>query len=233
MKLNLKNWAMQKLVFLFVFVVTTAVQAQDIITKNVGDFNELKVFDKIRVTLLQGNENKVEITGIKRREVAIKQNGDLLKIRMSLDNIWDNNNTEVVVYYTDLNKIDVNEGSRVEVSNIIKSNSLDVRAQEGGSMIAEIEAGFLYARAITGGEIELRGKAKEQEVIINSGGRYYGRDLKTRDTQVKVSAGGTAEVNAKNYIKANTNAGGTIRIYGNPKEMDTQKLLGGKIIEVN
>ncbi len=223
---------MQKLMFILIFVVTTA-QAQDIITKEVRDFNELKVFDKIQVTLVQGEENKVEVTGIKRREVDVVQNGSLLKIRMSLDNLWDNNNTKVVVYYTQINKIDVNEGARVKAKGIISAETLDLRAQEGASIRAEIDAGFVFVKAITGGEIEVKGEAKEQEVTITSGGQYYASSLRTKDTQVKVSAGGTAEVNAKNYMKANTNAGGTIRIFGNPREMDTQKLLGGKIIEVN
>ncbi|WP_271770035.1 head GIN domain-containing protein [Aquimarina algiphila] len=224
---------MKKLAFLLVMLLVTLGQAQDIITKNVGDFNELKVFDKIQLTLIEGKENKIEITGIKRRDVDIVQNGNLLKVRMRLDNLWDNNNTKVTVYYTQINKIDVNEGSRVEVDGLITAETLDLRAQEGASMMAKIDAGFIYAKAITGGEIELRGNAKEQEVSITSGGQYYGRDLRTNDTQVKISAGGIAEVNAKNYIKANTNAGGRIRIFGNPKQMDTQKLLGGKIVEVN
>lgn len=224
---------MQKLIFLLVMLLATLGQAQEIITKNLGDFNELKVFDKIQLTLIEGEENKVEITGIKRKNIDIIQNDNLLKVKMRLDNLWDNNNTKVIVYYTKINKIDVNEGSRVEVDGLITSEKLDFRAQEGASMLAKVDAGFIYAKAITGGEIELKGNAKEQEVSITSGGQFYGRDLITNETQVKISAGGIAEVNAKNYVKANTNAGGRIRIFGNPKQMDTKKLLGGKIVEVN
>lgn len=224
---------MKKIVFLFAVCIVSLVQAQDVITKNVGDFSELKIFNKIQVTLIQSDENKVEITGIKRRSINVVQNNSLLKISMSLDNIWDNNNTKVLVYYTKLSKIDVNEGSQVKANDVITSKSLDLRAQEGAKIAAQIEAEHLFIKAISGGEIEVKGKVKEQEVTIASGGQYYGKNLKTKDAQVKISAGGTAEVNVKNYIKANTNAGGTIKIYGNPKEMDTQKLLGGKIIEVN
>ncbi len=224
---------MQKLIMLLLTVITFTMQGQDVITKNVGDFNELKVFDKIQVTLIQGNENKVEITGIKRREVDIIQNQNLLKIRMSLDNIWDNNNTKVTVYYTEINKIDVNEGARVEANSTIKANSLDLRAQEGAGILAPIESSHLFVKAITGGTIEVKGEVKEQEIIITSGGQYYASQLNTENTQVKVSAGGTAEVRAKHYLKANTNAGGTIKIFGKPQQIDSQKLLGGKIIEVN
>ncbi len=225
---------MQKLIFLLtVLLSTTFIQSQDVVTKTVGDFNELKIFNKIQVSLVESDENKVEISGIKRRNINVIQKNQLLKISMSLDNIWDNNNTKVTVYYKELSKIDVNEGSRVVSDDVIRSNRLDLRAQEGASIKIPVEVSFIYAKAITGGEIELRGEAEEQEVIINSGGQYYAKELVTQNTQVKVSAGGTAEVQAKNYMKANTNAGGTIKVFGNPRELDTQKLLGGKIIEVN
>ncbi len=224
---------MKKIVFVLMFLMVATMQSQDVITKNVGDFNELKVFDKIQVTLVKSNENKVEITGIKRRKIDIVHNGNLLKIRMFIDNIWDNNNTKVTVYYTQINKIDVNEGAKVKVEDVLTAETLDLRAQEGAGIKAELDAGFVYVKSISGGQIELDGVAKEQEVVVTSGGQYYGRDLRTKESQVKVNAGGTAEVNAKNYIKANTNAGGTIRIYGNPKEIDKQKFIAGKIVEVN
>lgn len=225
---------MQKLMFLLAVLLSTAfVQGQDIVTKNVGDFSELKIFNKIEVSLVESNENKVEISGIKRRNINVIQKNQRLKISMSLDNIWDNNNTKVVVYYKQLNMIDVNEGSKVTSDDVVKSRSLDLRAQEGGTIRLPVETESIYVKSVTGGVIELKGEAKEQEITINSGGQYYASTLVTQETQVKVSAGGTAEVHAKKYMKANTNAGGTIRVYGNPRELDTQKLLGGKIIEVN
>ncbi len=225
---------MKKAIMLIVFsVLIGKIHAQKEITRNLGDFNELKVFDKIQVTLVKSEENRIEITGIKRRDVNVVQNGNLLKIRMSLNNLWDGNNTKVTLFYKELKKLDVNEGARIASDDVITSRKLDIRAQEGGKIDAKIETDFLYAKSVTGGVLELEGDAKEQEVVINSGGQFYGRNLETVETQVRVSAGGIAEVNANIYLKANTNAGGTIRVFGNPKELDTQKLLGGKIIEVN
>ena len=224
---------MKKILFLWVWLPLLSINAQDVVTKNIGDFTELKVFDKISVTLVESDENKVEITGIKRREVDVILKDDLLKIRMFVDNIWDNNNTKVTIYYKQIEKIDANEGARIIAEDVIKSRDLDIRAQEGGKVIGKVDANFVYGKAVTGGEIDLEGEAKEQEIVINSGGQYYASELESNEVQVRVSAGGVAEVFARKYIKANTNAGGTIRIFGNPTEMDTQKLLGGKIIEVN
>lgn len=224
---------MKKIVFLSVFFLTTLGQAQDVLTKKVGDFNELKVFDKIEVTLIQGEENKVEISGIKKEKIEIVIKDQVLKIKMSLNNTWDENDTNVTVFYKNLSKIDVNEGSSVIVKGTLKSFDLDLRSQEGANIKATIQSDKLIARAVTGGELILNGKVKEQEVIVKAGGQFMCEDLKTETTQVKISAGGRANVNASKYVKANTNAGGTIKIYGKPKEIDSQKLFGGKIIEVN
>lgn len=152
---------------------------------------------------------------------------------MSINNTWDENNTQVTLFYKKLSKIDVNEGANVTVNGILKNYSLDLRAQEGAEIKATIEGDKLIARAVTGGQLILNGKVKEQEIIVNAGGQFMSKDLKTETTQVKISAGGKANINASKYVKANTNAGGTIKIYGNPKEIDSQKLFGGKIIEVN
>ena len=224
---------MKKVVFLFVFSFVTLGYTQDVITKKVGDFSELKVFDKIELQLVKGTENKVEISGIERKNVDIILKGEVLKVKMSLDNLWDNNNTIVRVFYTDVFKIDANEGSKVEVKDIFASEDLDLRAQEGAEIHATIETDELVVRAVTGGEINVKGTAKIQDATIKAGGQYFAEDLKTENTIVKISAGGRASVNASKYVKANTNAGGTVRIYGNPKEIDSKKVFGGKIIEVN
>ncbi|WP_299212903.1 head GIN domain-containing protein [uncultured Aquimarina sp.] len=224
---------MKKVVFLSLVFVVSMLNAQKVITKNVGDFNELKVFDKIEVKLIKGSENKVEISGISRKEVDVVIKDNVLKIKMSLSNTWDNNDTNVTVYYTDISKLDVNEGAKIMVKGVITASELDLRAQEGGDIYAEIKTDKLLARAVSGGGLHLEGNAEEQEVTVKAGGQFMSEDLKTVRTQVKISAGGRANVHASDYVKANTAAGGTIRIYGNPKEVDGKKVFGGKIIEVN
>ena len=67
---------------------------------------------------------------------------------------------------------------------------------------------------------------------MNSGGVYKAKDCKTTQTKVSVSAGGSAKVHATDVAKAVVKAGGSIRIYGNPKLADTKEVLGGTITVV-
>lgn len=87
------------------------------------------------------------------------------------------------------------------------------------------------SKAVSGGRIEVSGITKNQDVQVNTGGFFEGDLLKTEQTTVQVSAGGNAYINASEYVNAKVRAGGTIRIYGKPKAIDQQTVLGGTIVE--
>ena len=212
---------------------TLTIHAQNPINREVGDFYELKVFNKISVILKQGEENKVRISGNKMDEVTIKNINGVLKISMGLDNLWDSNNTEITVWSTSLAVIDVNEGSSVTFKSGIEQDGLEVRAQEGATIRGTIDLQNLKVKAITGGIVNLNGKVDTQNISITTGGSFLGKYLEADNTEVKISIGGTAEVKGSEMVRARTNAGGTITIHGKPRNIDSKKFLGGKIIEVN
>jgi len=222
-----------KQILSFSFIFFTHLFYSQSIIKDLDTFDTIKVFDKIQLVLVSSSEDKIEISGSKQNDVVVVQNGLLLKVRMSIENMLDAGDTRVIVYYTGIKKIDANEGARVEVEGVLRENQLDIRAQEGARVIATIESEDLIGKAVTGGRLELDGSVNKQSIRINSGGHFYGKNLNSALCNISISAGGYADVKAKQYIKANTNAGGTIKIYGKPREIDSQKLLGGKIIEVN
>lgn len=207
--------------------------AQKSYYKEVGDFYEVKVFNRIEVTLKKSDKNAVQIIGSKKDEVVINNNNGVLKIKMNLEHIWDPSNTEVILFYKDIRVLDANEGAIIRCKNRIEEDYLTVKVQEGAKIFVEVQTEKLDAKSVTGGEIQIRGEAKEQKVVVQAGGQYLCKYLKTQNTDVKISAGGFADIYASKFVKANTTAGGVIEIYGNPEEIDQKKVLGGKIIEKN
>jgi len=224
---------MNKSIFVFLLLTSIIGQSQESITKNIGEFSELKIFDKLVVTIKKSTENKVEIFGNRKEEVDVVMKGNQLKIKMSLDNTWEKEKTEVIVYYKSLSKVDVNEGAKVTISETLSAETLDLRAQEGAVIKGTISTDNLSTRVVTGGKLVLNGTAKRQDVTIKAGGQYMSKDLKTEYTTVRISAGGRGNIYATKYVNANTAAGGTIRIYGKPSKIDKKKVFGGRIIEVN
>lgn len=224
---------MKNLLLAVFFLTTTFLVAQNVKDKNVGDFNEVKVFDLIKVSLVKSNENKVMITGEDVDDVEIIIKNNTLKVRMKIDRSFDGTKTFVAVHYTDLKVIDANEGAKIVGNELIEQDTIELRAQEGASIIAGLDVDTVNVRAVSGGIIETRGKAYTQNITLNTGGIYEGRDFETKNTNVKVRAAGEAEVKASGVVDARITAGGNIDIYGNPKTVTKKQTFGGRIVVKN
>ncbi|MBD3863097.1 head GIN domain-containing protein [Olleya marilimosa] len=220
---------MKNLLVTVLFFATTLVFAQNPKNKNVGDFNEVKVFDLIKVSLVKSDENKVMITGEDVDDVEIIIKNNTLKVRMKFDRSFDGTKTFVAVHYTDLKVIDANEGAIVVGNELITQDNIELRAQEGASIIVGLDVDTVNVRAVSGGIIETRGKANTQDITLNTGGIYEGRDFETKNTTVKVRAAGEAEVKASNSVDARITAGGNIDIYGDPQIVTKKQTFGGSI----
>lgn len=220
---------MKNLLVTVLFFATTLVFAQNPKNKKVGDFNEVKVFDLIKVSLVKSDENKVMITGEDVDDVEIIIKNNTLKVRMKFDRSFDGTKTFVAVHYTDLKVIDANEGAIVVGNELITQDNIELRAQEGASIIVGLDVDTVNVRAVSGGIIETRGKANTQDITLNTGGIYEGRDFETKNTTVKVRAAGEAEVKASNSVDARITAGGNIDIYGDPQIVTKKQTFGGSI----
>ena len=204
------------------------------ITQVMGEFREVKVFDGISVNLIKAQENKVIITGEDVNDVAVVNRNGRLKIRMEIDKAFNGYETFVEVHFTeDLDLIDVNENAFLASDHVFKQTTIELRAQEGAELDVDLDVDKATVKAYSGGEIVSEGNAVNQKIVINSGGQYNGSQLRTEQTEVSVSAGGRAMVNATELVEARVKAGGTIKVFGDPKVLDTQKLFGGKILRMD
>lgn len=221
----------KRLVIVFIAFCSSAF-GQDI-SDQLSDFNEVKVFNGIEAVLIPSKENRIVITGHSKEKVKYELVENRLELRLSLENIWSDDNTVVKVYFRKLQVIDVNENSVVQVDGEIVGTNLVFRAQEGAAVFAKIDALKQSSKAITGGQVQLNGKVRDQEIQINTGGQFYGKDLISESTTVSISAGGSAEVYADKYCKATAKLGGTILVFGDPEQVDRKTTLGGKIRIIN
>ncbi|MCD9574727.1 head GIN domain-containing protein [Flavobacterium soyae] len=202
------------------------------VTKTLGDFDTVKVYDKLSVKLVPSSENKVVIKGAREAELeAVNKNG-VLKLRMPFPKLLSGNDLEVTLYYKHIELIDVNEGAEIISKEAIKATSFKVSAQEGGKINVDLNVDKLKVSSVSGGEITATGKADNLDASLGAGGYFLGSKLATSQTKVSVSAGGKADVNASTLVDAKVSAGGSIYIYGKPKQINQKTVFGGKIEEV-
>ncbi|QCW98771.1 DUF2807 domain-containing protein [Aggregatimonas sangjinii] len=221
------------LAILFASVISYVGIAQKATTKELEPFTMVKAYDRIVVKLVKGTENKLVITGDDQDEINISNKDGLLKIKMEFDNFMDGDEAQGTLYYSEpLTLIDANENAKIISDETIKGERVEIKAQEGGKINLKIALDDVYVKSISGSEIILNGSSATQEVMVNTGGRVENEKLNTEKTKVVVNAGGRANVKASDHVEAKVRAGGYIYIHGNPKDVERDKVFGGKIVIV-
>ncbi len=220
---------MKKLLAFGVLLFSTVTFSQRMIDTEVGEFNKIKVFDLIEVNLIQSDEDRIVIKGRNVDDIIWMNRDGVLKLRMQLDKKFMGEDTLIEVFYTDLDVIDSNEGAQITCNELVKKDKIELRAQEGASIRIGMDVEYADIRAVTGGIVQASGLAKNQSVVINTGGIFDGRDLRTISTDVKISAGGEADVFASELVDINVKAGGDVKVYGKPKKVYKNTFIGGRI----
>ena len=216
------------ILFLFGCVLVNSQDAK--VTQKLESFKEVKGFDGLSINLIKSKENKAIITGENAGSVAIVNNEGILKIRMQITKIFSGYKTFVDLYYSGtLLVIDVNEDARMVTKGTIQQEILELKAQEGGELLVDAEVEQLLIKAVSGGIIRTTGFSDLQDVQINTGGIYEGKNFSTKFSTINVNAGSRAEINAKDYVKATVKAGGEVLVYGSPKKVEEKTVFGGTI----
>ncbi|WP_296146280.1 head GIN domain-containing protein [uncultured Flavobacterium sp.] len=220
-----------KKIALVAFLMLSQMNFAQKTTKNLGDFDQVKVFDRISAQLVSGNENKIEISGSRKDDVEIVNKNGELKVRMKLGKLLKGDDITVTIYFkNEINTVEASEGSYVSSEATFKAIDFSVNSKEGAEIKLNLDTKKLKVKASSGGIVNVKGKATNQDIVINSGGIVKAKDLETSQTTVAVNAGGEADVNASDLVDAKTRAGGNITVYGNPAQVNKKNVIGGNIV---
>ncbi|MDM9632518.1 head GIN domain-containing protein [Robiginitalea aurantiaca] len=220
---------MRTLLTLFLALCATGIMAQGIVDREVGDFHEIKVYDLIEVNLIKSDENRILIKGKNTQDINFVNKDGVLKLKMPLEKKFQGEDTFIEVYYTDIRVIDANEGARIIGNELFVQDRIELRAQEGSEIEIGLQVQDAKIRAVTGGIINASGIATNQVIVLNTGGVFEGRNLKTDYTNIRVSAGGEAELFAAEEVEVQIRAGGDVRIYGDPQRVNKDVMMGGRV----
>jgi|LGVD01.1.fsa_nt_gb hypothetical protein len=219
-----------KKVLILLFFISSFTFAQGIITKNLGDFNEVKVYRGLTVELIKARTPKIVIEGEKSKEVVVKNTNGVLKISLTVLETFSADEVKVFLYYSDeIDIIEGNEGSVINSDKKLKQDKIIIIAKEAAKVNLTLKTVHLDVKAYTGGIIALEGSSENQNVIGNTGGVYNGDNLKTDYTTVSSSTGANVTVNASKLVDANAKLGGTIKVTGEPNEVKKKESFGGYI----
>ena len=225
---------MKNSIITFLLITSISSFSQKIITKKTEDFYKIKVYNGIRLELLQSNESKLEISGDKADKIKIKNTEGILRVSLRFPELLAGDKVNVKLFYNkDIQTIDGNEGSKI-IGKGINQTHLEVKAQEGASIKLGIKTKHLKVKSVTGGVIDLTGTSKNQDIELDLYGVYHGYNLFTSNSStVKAGTGSKAEVYAGETLFAKVSFGGSILYKGKPEVIKNKKMAGGIIKQMN
>ena len=215
-----------RLVF-FLVLTSFLSQAQAI---RLGEFDELKVFDGIRVTVIPSEVDSLLVEGKNKEYVSYKNKNGRLFIRMKVKKRLSGFNTTVALFTSSpLEKIDANEGAFVSCQDVLFQQSITLKAQEGAEIDALLDVQKVTTKTVSGGIVNLKGSAVIQEHRVSAGGVVDASTLDSEQVEVRVKAGGNAAVRATELAEVTVSFGGSVNVYGEPKKLIQKIAVGGNI----
>lgn len=204
--------------------------------RNVGSFNGIKVSTGIDLYITMGNVEEVKIVAeediIDNLITEVKDG--TLRIYMKQSNNWFNWNIgnqtrKAYVTVKELQKIDASSGSDVQSENMLKGETLEVKASSGSDVTLDIYYKNFSLDTSSGSDAKISGKTKNFEAEASSGSDIEAQELESSICRVNVSSGSDASVNVTEELYAKASSGADVRYYGNPKVKDIDESSGGDV----
>ncbi len=220
-----------KKLLLLIFLLSTTLSFSQERVINLGDFNILKVFSGVTLELIRSDEQKIVIIGEKKENLTVKNTNGKLKVFLRFPEIYNDKEVNIKLYYKeDLDILDANEGAAIFSDLTFNQQNVTIRSQEGAYIHLVLDVKYVTVKAVSGGNIRLRGKVTDQEVEITTGGVYEGYELDSNSAEVTSASGGRAEIKVSDMLEARVRFGGNIHYKGDPGKVTEKKIMGGNII---
>jgi len=220
-----------KLILLMVFVLVGVAHAQtQKDSRDLRNFNAVKVSNSIKAELVKGDRNKVEITvsGIDVGKVETSVVGETLEIKLARGN-FRNHAVSVVVTYVELLGIEANTSASVVSKDLIVAQEAYLFATTNAYLEAVVEADVLNIDAATNARIFVKGEVDELNIKAFTNAEIDGKNLTGKHIELQANTTATINFNAISSIGGSVATAAKVFYGGNPKDVDVKTTTGGSI----
>ena len=191
-------------------------------TRELDEFTELALNYPAKVTIVQGDEYSIEITGDDNllSQISTEVDGDTLFVRNE-ERSWSKRvrpSEGLVIELTvvDMNRVDINSAGQLIVDGF---ETKDFKITVGGAGDITLEELNVRNLAITlggAGSVYASGSADSLDVSINGFGEFNAGDLEAQKASVTINGSGSTTLWAVDGLDISINGAGNVRYYGDP-----------------
>ncbi|MCX2452775.1 DUF2807 domain-containing protein [Pedobacter sp. PLR] len=160
-------------------------------------FNRIKVSGNVKVTLIQGKTEKVELMNeVAGEQVSFVQKGYTLIINSTAKETLD-----VVIYVKDLQRIDASNGANIRTSGKLNLNVLQVFLNDDAKANVKGNIKSLYTVSNGSSDLKLRGTAEEHILVKNNLSKLNTADFAALKTESTFLENGIAATTKTTLVK--------------------------------
>ncbi|MBW1296522.1 head GIN domain-containing protein [Aquimarina litoralis] len=203
-------------------------------TRNLSDYDQVKVKGSLDVSLISGTEGKITVEGESNLipYVVTEVDGDALKIYVEKGyylKVSRNKKLVITVPFKDLSKVSLTGSGDVYSEDVIKASNFKTSVSGSGDVRLAVEANTIESSVSGSGDLVLKGTADNLECTVTGSGDLKAYDLKAKDVVASVTGSGDIKVTSTSYLKARVTGSGDIDYQGNPEKEDKKVSGSGDI----
>lgn len=225
---------MKKIAYSLLFVSSIALGQ---VEKEVGNFNKIKILDRMEVVLAHSDKNSIVIEGVVEDEeneevkvVELLTKNGVLQVKRTPEKVESGEDISITINYKNIDEIIAENGAVIRNDNYIQLPALNIIARESSEIILMLTVDKLTCKLESSSTVTLEGTVKKQDVTVNSGGIFNANDFVAEETII-TSNSGDANINTTNFVIANACYDGNIIIHGNPIQINQNRFSGGTVRE--
>lgn len=211
-----------------------------VITKTIqtSDYDGLSVAGNFYVTLVEGNEGTLTLTGESNllEQVIVEVEGNNLHIKTDNKiNLKPSRGMkiEVTVPVEHLSKIALAGSGEIKNNFNLRADELSVQLAGSGDIKLNLQATELDASVAGSGDMILNGKVSNLKGNIAGSGTVDASRLDTDNASISISGSGDYHVNCSGELKARVSGSGNVTYKGKPERLDTKVSGSGRIRSTN
>ncbi|NML22796.1 DUF2807 domain-containing protein [Pseudoflavitalea sp. G-6-1-2] len=204
-------------------------------SRSIGSFNGVSSSGSFDIYVSSGpNSVKIEAEENLLQYIETYVDGNTLRIGTK-DGYWLRPSRDIKIYVSapSFNKIHSSGSGNIIGQGLITSaEKIDVSVSGAADIKLEVDAPEVESEITGSGSADLKGNTKKFTSRISGSGNVEAFDLKSEETEVRVSGSGDVAVFASVKLKVKVSGSGDVRYKGNPK-VESQITGGGGVTKVD
>jgi hypothetical protein len=194
----------------------------------------------IKVILSEGTTEEVAVSAATtefRDKIVTEVRNGILKIYYenklgAINTKKEKKELKAYVSYKTLDRLDVNTGAELTIEGVLKSSSLKIISNTGGTIHGSVNSTNLNVDQSTGSEITLSGETGSLEVHGDTGSMFKGIELKTNNCTATTSTGAGIYITVQKELNVKANTGGYVKYKGDVSISDVKTNTGGFVSKI-